>query len=1132
MPFISASFTLKSEGPNFTRDQVSTLAELETFGNVAGKTPIDVGHITFVVEKNQHYTYKELSDNEGHLTGEYGWVPFVSAGNGEDDGGGTTPPPSTSSFAYFKSLVFKRASKALPPSAPEGGDFMHPVPEGWEDGIPEITVQGEETIWMSTRVFSSAPIASGEDTYGNGSTDPLQGNWTEPKVVADSYDMDYEFCDLEVLDAENLEPNKQTPQDVSTNAWSNTATQRTVWMAMRRIESGAYLSSDLWEVVKIKGEKGEDGANAFKIRILDTLNSTEDLPNDPEENQYLDAYLVNDRIYVWDGDSWDDSGKLDVEYDETKEWVYLHIKYSDYGHAFTSALGEIPGRWVGTYCDYSIVDSLDFDRYFWKNISGEDAYGKEEIFYLTNTDEAPDVPTDHENSSTGKTWLDRDFVPVNWYDDFPGLSEDARYCWYCSRRKVNGVWDDFRGEGGLSGTEGGVAKLYSYLPQDSTASSASRSFMVYTWTAEDPDNISSFSQPIVPDALPTTAATWDVTNNVLVWATESSNKTDTSVSGVQATWAVNPGNRGDKKYLWMSTATFSEALSGNIFGTWSDPVCLSGEDGRPGTDGQWKAFAYRRCENQAEFRTLVAPTLNSPYKNSDDFDNATIDAGWKDHPEGISKDYPIEAASIATRDRNTEEWTYGAPFIWSRWGEDGIDGDGIEYLYIIAAESEVQIDQETKKVSLNNSLWLPVDENQFTSYLEDLGITAEEDKNSALTDFKTNRETEWEPNPLSVLSRWTDDPSDVGPLEPYEFVAIRKYKYNSSTKTGEWSFWSEPALWAKYGANGYSVFTSIVFCRPRRNYDLHGARLSGGTVSSPEPTSTIIQVEVDGEIVNKDLQLEGEIEWFNSVPPTPVSAPVWMASRIFKGDEETSWSSPIELHDAPGFQVEYTSKEKDWDPSALPSLNDYIDLSREEGINEENWRTAARTATGATWGDIGTGGTDIIDPWWMITSRRLSSGVWTNWAIHKIKGEKGEPGTSISVKGNFNNYTDLGDPSCSPAGQVDHSSVSMGDCYVINGLLWIYDGNEETEISSGTYTESYITNPIENGNKYAGFSCQGQFKGDPGTSSYIFVRFANKIDSDDPTLQDRLENGTAIKYSVSPEIYIGFTENSGNSGTP
>ena len=1129
MPQIVANYKFNSRQPNFARDQVQTYEELLEYGgwntgdsryqHEDQRTDIDLGHIVYVVERNQHYTYVKITevDENNEPTGSYhyGWAPLSGSGagytggeggdTGGDEGDPDVPTP-LNVFAYFKSMVFKRGyanqAPALPgtgiaPGEPDyGGTFFDPVPYGWSDGIPAVDGDNDEDndyIWMTTRVFSSG---GAKDTN-------QQSSWTTPQLISDSKDWDYEFSELKELDSEHAYPNKQTPSDTATNGWSNTATENTVWMAIRQCENGLYKPNSEWQVIKIKGE---DGEQALKIKILGRLDSLSDLEA-VDSPQYLDAYLVGDNVYVWDGDSWSNSGPFRGTYDGTKSWAYLHIKYSDDGRNFTSFGGEVPGKWVGTYCDYEIQDSSNFNDYYWKQIGGGDGFGYEYIYTLTMDDQAPDVPDDHTNSERPDvSWDDFDFVPVNWTDDPGRIDATWRWCWVCYRVAINGHWSEFKGAHGKTAAEGGKAALYAHYGSDAVANSASRNFMIFTWTALDEN--ADPKTPFVPEKPADNVAKWNVIENILElnegqdfsWSIEESDS---------GTWDVNPGNAPDglHRYLWMSTASFSEANDGEILGTWSDPVCLTGSDGRNGTDGVDSAFAYHLCNSMEEFAALVAPTLTNAH-NEDSFVEGS---GWTDHPQGISPAHPIEAASVGTYNKETLTWSYSAPFIWARWGEDGIDGDGVEYVFFVASEDSVEItdildESENKlgeEVELKVTNWLPTTPEQLSEFFD-----GDAEKIAA---FYTDHFNEWNPEGTG----WTDDPSDVGPFQPYEFVSMRKFQYDETTKEGKWGLFSEPALWAKYakdGTNGRSVFTSFVFTRTDIN--LHGAKLFGGTVEDPKPEVT----------KSADETQTIDITWEDTVP-SGSNAPVWMSSRIFDDSltgEGTGWKSPTLLQDTPEFQVEYTNEEV-WNQSALPSLNDYIDWVNfpEEGIDETRWRQAAREATGATWGDIYDDGSDIIDPWWMITSRRGTGGVWTSWAIHKIKGEKGEPGTSISVKGNLNSYRDLGDSTGDPAGLVDHSSLSLGDCYVIGGLLWIYDGNNT---KTSPYSTDYVTDPSGNGqilgDKYAGFSCQGQFKGDPGTTSWIHVRFANKSEDQSTPVSSENEN---YRYFYNNEVFIEFT---------
>jgi hypothetical protein len=1126
MPQIVANYKFNSRQPNFARDQVETYDELLNFGGwnendsryrdeEVNKTDIDLGHIVYVVEKNQHYTYVKITevDENNVPTGKthYGWMPLSGSGagysGGEDDGtgdnpGGDTPPDEPvpiTVFAYFKSLVFKRGVPYQAPETPSGGDFFNPVPDGWSDGIPAVTNQGEEAIWMSTRIFSS----------GGSSDTSFTSEWTTPSLIADTKFKDFEFSS--VKDNPGF-PHKANPQDDTDHGdgWSNVATEDTIWMAMRDVESGAYKQNSSWEVVKIKGE---DGSQATKIKILGVKNSVDELES--LEHNFLDAYIVGSKVYVWDGDSWEDSGPFRGEYDSSKDWAYLHIKYSDdkNNKKFTAFGGEVPGKWVGTYCDYNIQDSDQFDDYYWKAVGGGDGFGYEYIYRLTMDDRAPAVPDDHENPDhPDVSWESFDFVPRNWTDDPGRIDATWRWCWVCYRVAINGGWSEFKGAHGKTAAEGGVAALYAHYGADAVANSASRSFMIFTWTSLN-ETVNP-KTPYVPVKPEDNVAKWNVIENTLEVAEgQSLEWTNDGVSGV---WGVNPGNSsGNNRYLWMSTASFSEANNGEIIGHWSDPVCITGSDGRNGTDGADSVFGYHLCESMAEFNSLIAPSLEDAY----DEDSFYPESGWTDHPQGIGEHivngekvfYPIEAASIGIFNKETLTWSYGAPFIWARWGEDGIDGDGIEYMFYVATENVVVksdiLDPNTgdkigENVELDNYHWLPRNEAELRNFLSGLV----DDVDAAVDSFYNDHHNEWLPSGTG----WTDDPSDVGPFQPYEFVSIRRFKYNETTKEGKWDFWSEPALWAKYskdGTNGRSVFTSFAFTRTMKN--LRNMTLTGGTVENPVPDESTVGDEI--------------IRWTDTIPAS-TNAPVWMTSRIFDDSltgEGTGWKSPMMLQDTPEFQVEYTAKEE-WNQAALPNLNNYIDWNNfpEEGIDEPRWRNDARTATNATWGDIYDEGSDIIDPCWMITARRGPGGVWSNWAIHRIKGEKGQPGTSISVKGSFTSYRDLGDPTGDPAGQVDHSSVSMGDCYIINGVLWVYDGNNT---KTSPYSTEFIVDPSGDGqlgDRYAGFSCQGQFKGDPGDTSWIHVRFANKSELTGTSLQELIDSGKACNFGG---VYIQFT---------
>ena len=333
--------------------------------------------------------------------------------------------PNTS----FKSIVFKRSNISV--STPIGGTYASPVPEGWSDGVPA----GKEQLWMSTRIFSSD---------GNS---PQQAAWTDPAPVTDTEYMDYEFSSS---DNPGI-PSKSSPSSAEQNpAWSNDADTTTIWMAMREVKNGAYASDSSWKVLRVKGEKGEDGTS---VSIQGHLDDSSLLPL--SGNTEGDGYIINGDLWVWDGDSWENAGPIQGPPGEDGRTPYIHIKYSnDGGQTFTANNGETPGDYIGIYSDYEAEDSLNPATYTWKKWKGEDGFGYEYIFKLTASDTAPDVP-----STTAQR---DDFVPNGWTDNPGNVSNSYPYCWVCYRKKTDGVWGNWIG----SSSNAGKAGLFSHYGKD------------------------------------------------------------------------------------------------------------------------------------------------------------------------------------------------------------------------------------------------------------------------------------------------------------------------------------------------------------------------------------------------------------------------------------------------------------------------------------------------------------------------------------------------------------------------------------------------------------------------------------------------------------------------------------------
>lgn len=247
----------------------------------------------------------------------------------------------------------------------------------------------------------------------------------------------------------------------------------------------------------------------------------------------------------------------------------------------------------------------------------------------------------------------------------------------------------------------------------------------------------------------------DTTRVVIAYkSTKSIERPDTPVGGswdydtntitYPEGWSGSDSNPNG--YVWMSTATFSS--KGTIVVPWSTPVRLTGADGHDGADGSNIEFVYK----------LTVTSLVTPTKPTGNSQTEAIRQGWTDHPTGISEQYQCEwvCSHNLQTDGSWSEWS--SPTIWSKWGVNGKDGDGVEYIY-----------QITK---------LPASPEEITDNNPD--------------------QDEYIPQSAPGEQPWTDNPTGVSKEFQYEWVSQRKYKGD----THKWGNFSSPSLWAKYGDNG------------------------------------------------------------------------------------------------------------------------------------------------------------------------------------------------------------------------------------------------------------------------------------------------------------------------------------------
>lgn len=217
-------------------------------------------------------------------------------------------------------------------------------------------------------------------------------------------------------------------------------------------------------------------------------------------------------------------------------------------------------------------------------------------------------------------------------------------------------------------------------------------------------------------------------------------------------WLEDAPNYIKGHYIWM-TQVF---INGNgQYGSYINPICLTGS-GTAGEDGSGVSFIYKTAIDGEE--------INSPGNVSIENGVPVVPSGWTDHPSGVTKSVPYEYCSIVTNIKGQWGSQWSQPFVWSHFGQNGMDGDGVEYIYYASTFAP-----------LNN---LP------STWTDDEGFQ--------------NREY------IRENSGWTDDPKDLEKLGPgyKQYVCVRKKYADASGDDAYWHAYSDPALWGYYARDG------------------------------------------------------------------------------------------------------------------------------------------------------------------------------------------------------------------------------------------------------------------------------------------------------------------------------------------
>jgi hypothetical protein len=158
--------------------------------------------------------------------------------------------------------------------------------------------------------------------------------------------------------------------------------------------------------------------------------------------------------------------------------------------------------------------------------------------------------------------------------------------------------------------------------------------------------------------------------------------------------------------------------------------------GAQGKDGADIEYVYYRSQNAVS--NLAKPK----------YENGTLSSGWKDSPQGITETYKYEYVSVRTKAAGSSTWgEYSTPVIWSKWGEKGTDGDGVEYKYYLSSSDS-------------------------------------------------------KPTYSASSTSWKDEPTGVSEDYMYEYVVQITHHGDGTSTTSDVALW---AKWGEQGTNGRTV---------------------------------------------------------------------------------------------------------------------------------------------------------------------------------------------------------------------------------------------------------------------------------------------------------------------------------------
>ena len=218
--------------------------------------------------------------------------------------------------------------------------------------------------------------------------------------------------------------------------------------------------------------------------------------------------------------------------------------------------------------------------------------------------------------------------------------------------------------------------------------------------------------------------------------------------------------------LWMCS---SIRHGDNTRDAWSGPVQMSGTKGDAGEDATDREYIYKRLNTYPFSGTspaIITTDTSGTQRTAeyiathDDF----VPQGWSDTAMPATSDEKYVYMSVRIKEPGQRWGAFSAPVLWTNWGVQGMDGDGVQYVYKL-----------------------------FDHELTD----AERTSNIPTKPSQQNASGEW--LPISGDSNWYDDPQAPTSSMPYCYCSVIK------RLNGTWGNYEKLGLWSKWAKDGESI---------------------------------------------------------------------------------------------------------------------------------------------------------------------------------------------------------------------------------------------------------------------------------------------------------------------------------------